>query len=286
MTAYLRPTTIDEAVAARAEHPDYMVLAGGTDLLVSAVRKPTPPGIIDVFGLEPLSQIATAPDGTITIGAATPYSAIIASTVVCDELPMLRDCCREIGALQIQARGTIGGNIGTSSPVGDTLPVLLALDAQIELASSSGRRMVPYDTFCIGYRKTDLRNNELIVSVVFPPRPAGLYQYWRKVGTRRAQSISKAMIGACATLANGRVAHVRVGLGAVADRPVRAIIVEDAIRGRPPGTELAAIARAAGREDMSPISDVRSTSRYRQRVTQNLLARFVLSLAGRNQDNR
>jgi CO/xanthine dehydrogenase FAD-binding subunit len=278
MSEYLRPRTLEQALRARAEHPDFMVLCGGTDLLVAAPRKLEPAGIIDLFGLDALTGVRERPDGGICIGAATTYAELLDSELTRRELPVLVQAAREIGALQIQARGTVGGNIATSSPVGDTLPVLLALDASIELASAAGSRMVPYTGFCTGYRKTAMAADELIVAVHVPP-PAGLVQYWRKVGTRKAQSISKVMIAAVARVVDGRMAEVRIGLGAVADRPVRARAVEDAVRGMAPGPEAADVARAALATEITPIDDVRSTARYRLAVAQNLVARFIASLA-------
>lgn len=280
-TEYLRPSSLEQALAARAEHPEFTVLCGGTDLLVAGNKQPVPRGIIDLFGLAAMCGVCQNDDGGIAIGAATPYAAIIGSELCRRELPALVAAAREIGALQIQARGTIGGNIGTSSPVGDSLPVLLALDAEIRLASRGTQRTVPYREFCTGYRQTVLARDELIVGIDIPPRSPGSIQYWRKVGPRRAQSISKVMIAAVARVADGRVAELRLGLGAVADRPIRAYQTESAVLGRAPGPAVAAAARAALEREITPIDDVRSTARYRMRVTQNLVASFISSLAAK-----
>ncbi len=279
MTAYLRPGSVELALAARAQHPDWMVLAGGTDLMVAADKQEPPPGILDLFGLPELTGIEEEADGAVIVGAAAPYASILTSEVVTRELPMLQAAAREIGAAQIQARGTLGGNVGTSSPVGDSLPVLLALDAEIILGSTHGRRWVPYHEFCTGYRTTMLAADELVLAVRFPRRPAGLIQVWRKVGTRRAQSISKVAMAAAATVEDGRIGHVRIGLGAVADRPFRARGVEAALAGQAPGEEAAAAARLALAAEIAPIDDVRSTADYRLGVAQNLVARFVVRLA-------
>jgi xanthine dehydrogenase small subunit len=279
MSEYLRPDSLDEALRARRAHGDWMVLAGGTDLFVSAAHKPEPPGIIDLFGLPALVGVAAEPDGTVAIGAATTYAQILRSELVKTELPALWAAAREVGALQIQARGTLGGNLATSSPVGDTLPVLLALDAVVELASESGVRRVAYTDFVTGYRVTALGADELIAAVRFPPRPPGARQYWRKMGTRRAQSISKVMLAACAALEGGAIRHIRLGLGAVADRPVRARAAEAAVLGQAPGAAAAALARAALAGEIRPIDDVRSTAAYRLAAAQNVVARFIESLA-------
>jgi xanthine dehydrogenase small subunit len=279
MTDYLRPESLEEALRARRAHPEFVVLAGGTDLLVGAIHKHEPPGVIDLFGLAPLCGVELAAGGALRIGAATTYAALIADETVARELPMLVAAAREIGALQIQARGTVGGNLATSSPVGDSLPVWLALDASIELASERGPRTVPYTDFCTGYRTTALAADELIVAVHVPPRSPGLVQHWRKVGPRRAQSISKVMLAATAVLDGGRIAGARVALGAVADRPIRATGVEAALNGHQPGPELAERAADILAAEITPIDDVRSTAAYRLRVAGNLVARFVEMLA-------
>lgn len=274
MTEYVRPASLDEALAARAAHPDWIVLAGGTDLMVGAQHRPEPPGIIDLFGLAPLVGVRDDA-GAVAIGAATTYADILASDTARRKLPALVAAAREIGALQIQARGTLGGNVGTSSPVGDTLPVLLALDAEVVTASARGRRTTPYEQFCTGYRATALQPDELIVELRFPAVRAR--QFWRKVGTRRAQSISKIALAAAARVdASGIVEHIRIALGAVKERPIRAHAVERALLGRKPN---AATARAALARDIAPIDDVRSTAAYRRRVAENLVARLVTELA-------
>jgi xanthine dehydrogenase small subunit len=280
-TAYLRPASLAEALEARAAHPEWLVLAGGTDVLVAGVHRPVPPGILDLFGQGELVGIGATADGGLRIGAATTYAALLASPLVARELPALAACAREVGALQIQARGTIGGNLATSSPVGDTLPVWLALDAVIELRSIDGVRRLPYASFLTGYRTTALGPRELIAAIELPPRPAGLVQFWRKTGTRRAQSISKVMVAAAATLDGGLVGHVRIGVGAVADRPIRALAAEAAAHGEPP-LQAAARARAALMAEITPITDVRSTADYRREVAGNVVARFLASLAPRS----
>ncbi len=188
-------------------------------------------------------------------------------------LPNLVAAAREIGALQIQARGTIGGNLGTSSPVGDSLPVWLALGAEIELQSIYGTRMVAYADYCTGYRKTARAADELIAAVWAPIPAPGTRLHWRKVGTRKAQSISKVMAAAALVLDGDTITAARLALGAVADRPIRATAVEAALVGRRLGADAIAAARAA--LAIAPITDVRSTAAYRQDVAANLIARFI-----------
>jgi CO/xanthine dehydrogenase FAD-binding subunit len=272
MTAYVRPRDLDEAIALRAEHPDWMVLAGGTDLMVNANHRPAPLGILDLWRQPELARIV-ARDDSIAIGAAATWLEVTRHPSILEGYAPLAAAAREIGALQIQARATLGGNVGTSSPVGDSLPVLLALDAELELASTRGRRRVPYHAFCTGYRKTQLAADELIVAAHIPRPRSGAILAWRKVGTRRAQSISKVMGAAAIHLDGGVVAHARVALGAVADRPIRLDTVEAAVRGLAPARAGEA-ARAALRAAIAPIDDLRSTAAYRRDVAENLVGRF------------
>ncbi len=283
--AWLRPATLADALAARAAHPDWLVVAGGTDVMVGSTRRPEPPGVLDLFGLAELSAITEGPDG-LCVGAGATYAALLRHPTVRDRFPCLHEAAREVGALQIQARGTLGGNVQTSSPVGDTLPPLLALDAEVEVASAArGPRRVPYAAWITSYRKTALATDELLVAVHLPWPAPGTRQRWRKVGTRKAQAISKVMLAATARLEGdgpgrpGTIAHARVALGAVADRPVRLPTVEALLVGASPDPALAERVREAVRAAITPITDVRSTADYRREVAANLVARFVLDLA-------
>lgn len=280
MTAYTRPASLDDALRARFDHPDWMVIAGGTDLMVDAPRRAVPTGLLDLWRLPALVGVETRVLGDaswIRIGAGTTWREVIASPTVQRHVPILAAAAREIGALQIQARGTVGGNLGTSSPVGDSLPVWLALDAELELASVRGARRVRYAEYCTGYRKTALAADELIVAAWVPVPAAGTRLHWRKVGTRRAQSISKIMAAAAITIDGGRISAARIGLGAVADRPIRAPAAEAALVGQAPGPDAAAAAADALAQAIRPISDIRSTADYRLEVVRNVVARFVLA---------
>jgi CO/xanthine dehydrogenase FAD-binding subunit len=276
VTGYIRPREIAEALDMRARHPEWMVLAGGTDLMVNANHRPAPVGILDVWRLPALCGITVDGD-RVTIGAGATWYEIETHPAILARWAPLAAAAREIGALQIQARGTLGGNVGNSSPVGDSLPVLLALDAELELASVRGARRVAYRDFCTGYRKTVLAADELILSATLPAPNARTRTSWRKVGTRRAQSISKVMGAAAIELDGGVVSAARVALGAVADRPIRVAAVEDAVRGLSPA-RAAEAARAALRSAIRPIDDVRSTADYRREVAENLVARFFSSI--------
>lgn len=275
-TDYLRPRSLAAALEARAAHPSWLVLAGGTDALVSASHRPEPAGILDLWRLAELGGVRAEPAAErVVLGAGATWLEVQRSPLVLQHLPILAEAAKEIGALQIQARGTVGGNIATSSPVGDSLPVLLALEAELELASVRGSRLVPYAEFCTGYRKTAMAADELIVAVRVPMPGPRVRQRWRKVGTRRAQSISKVMGAAALHLDGDVVQRATVALSAVADRPIRLGAVEAAVVGLPLA-KAAEAARAAVAGAISPITDLRSSREYRLQVAENLVARFFL----------
>lgn len=274
MTEYVRPSDLDAALEARDRHPEYAIIAGCTDFMVGLCERERPAGVIDVFGLQGLDQIREDSD-RFHIGAATTYAALLRHPGVTEKLPGLVAAVREIGAVQIQERGTIGGNIATSSPVGDTLPVLLALDAEIEVASVRGTRTIPYESFCTGYRQIALAPDELIVTVRIPIPHPGSLQYWRKVGTRRAQAISKIMAAGRIFVEDETVQEVRWSLGAVADRPIRVENVESYLLGKAIDPYVIAEVTELQANAIQPIDDVRSTARYRSRVAGNLLAQFL-----------
>jgi xanthine dehydrogenase small subunit len=199
---------------------------------------------------------------TLRIGALTTYSDLIGSSLVRKRVPMLVAASREIGGKQIQNRGTIGGNIANASPAGDTLPVLAVAEAIVVLHSATAERRVPFTQFFTGYRASVRRNDELIVAVEIPQIEGR--QYWRKVGTRRAQAISKVM---CAAV-RGR--NVRIALGSVAPTVIRLPQTEQVLTSRGTLEE----AQTTLRAEIRPIDDVRSTAEYRKQVSVNLLADF------------
>ncbi len=254
---YLKPSSIGEARALLAQTPNCHVLAGGTDLMVQLhTGQVRPNALLDVWGLEELKGI-TGPDGTLEIGAAEPYSAIIHSPLVARDLPVLADAARTIGTTQIQNRGTIGGNLATASPAGDTIPILLAADAIV----ITDRRAIPIGGFYTGYRTTVLQSDELIVRIRFPLD--GRRIAFRKIGTRQAQAISKVVLAVCREPA-------RIAIGSVAEIPLRATTAEGALA---QGDVAGAVEAVAG--DIRPIDDVRSTAAYRRAVTRNVLRRLL-----------
>jgi CO/xanthine dehydrogenase FAD-binding subunit len=216
---------------------------------------------LDIWGLDELRGIEVRGD-VIRLGALTTYAEIIRSAEARRSLPMLVAASREIGAVQIQNRGTIGGNIANGSPAGDALPVLAAADALVELRGIEWTRRVPFTDFYTGYRASVRRPDELITAVEFP-RVEGA-QWFRKVGTRAAQSISKVVMAAV------RADRPRIAFGSVAPTVVRVRRTEDALAA---GASIAEAQRIL-QEEISPIDDIRSTVAYRREVAARLLAQF------------
>jgi len=259
----LRPRTLSEAIAMMRDAGPVTPLAGCTDLYVSlqfGTARAT--SYVDLWPLRELRGIHVK-SGTLRLGALTTFTELIASPIVRRRVPMLVAAAREIGGRQIQNRGTLGGNIANGSPAGDSLPVLLAADATIVLIGPGGERRIPFGLFYTGYRATVRQQDELIAAVEIP-RIQGK-QWWRKVGTRRAQAISKVMM---AGVRSSR--EVRVAVGSVAPTPLRLRKTEDALSS---GVSIADAARVLT-EEIAPIDDIRSTADYRRRVTPNLLAQF------------
>jgi len=257
-----RPRTLKDALNMLRDEPELVPLAGCTDLYVavnfgtlSAFR------FLDLWPLEPLRRIHVTND-TLTIGALASYSEIIKSRHVKKSLPMLVESARQIGGPQIQNRGTIGGNIANASPAGDTLPVLAAADAIVVLRNATEERRVAFNEFYTGYRKSVRKPDELIVAVEVPKQNGA--QWFRKVGTRAAQAISKVVMAAV------RDERPRIAIGSVAPTIVRAPRTEAALAA---GASLDEAARILG-DEIHPIDDVRSTAEYRRTVTVNLLRRF------------
>jgi xanthine dehydrogenase small subunit len=257
-----RPKTLQEALVMLQDDGPLTPLAGCTDVYVSLQFGTTrETRFVDLWPLAELRGIS-GDRGTLRIGALNTYSEIIASPLVRRRLPMLVAAAQEIGGRQIQNRGTLGGNIANASPAGDALPVLAAADATIVLASAGGERRVTFTSFHTGYRTSVRREDELITAIEIP-RIEGT-QWWRKVGTRRAQAIAKVM------MAGVRGPNVRISVGSVAPTVLRLHRTEQALAA---GANLEEAQRVLLQE-IAPIDDIRSTAGYRRRVAANLLAEF------------
>jgi CO/xanthine dehydrogenase FAD-binding subunit len=272
------PGTLHEALEILASEPgQWRAFAGGTDLMVLLQAGKLQPGrYLSLWPLSELRGIAVSSDA-ITLGALTTYSDVLRSDVIRDDCPLLRHAAAETGGVATQNRGTIGGNIANASPAADTPPALLVYDASVELISVRGTRRVPYDRFHLGYKLMDLAPDELI-RAIHVVRGRGAWRHsWRKVGTRRAQAISKICVASALDLdpATSVVRDIRLAFGSVAPTVVRATHVESALRGQPVNAETIAAARSALARDISPIDDIRSTAEYRLRVAGNVVEEFL-----------
>lgn len=280
------PRSLDEALAFLAAHADeeWRPVAGGTDVMVEMDHgKAAGSRWLDLHPIRrELGGIAADASGRVRIGGATTMTELRASPLLRSACPLIAQAAATVGAVQIQNRATVAGNIANASPAGDTLPVWLALDADVELVSAAGTRRVPYRDFTPEYRRTVRRPDELIAAVIFAPLPVERTRVlFRKVGTRAAQAISKVVLAAVLrTGAGGAYADVRLAFGSMAPVPRRAGAAERAATGMPPGPAAGSAAAAALFEDLSPIDDLRSTASYRRRVAGNLVRELLAGSLG------
>jgi len=258
----LEPKTMKEALAMLRDEQPLTPLAGCTDVYVNlnfGTAKET--RYLNLWNLDSLRRIAMR-GKTLSIGALATYSDLIRSPLVRRRLPILAAAAREVGGVQIQNRGTIGGNIVNASPAGDTLPVLAVAPATLVLASAAGTRRVPFLSFYTGYRRSVLKPDELLIAIEIPPVSGR--QWFRKVGTRAAQAISKVVMAAV------RADAPRIALGSVAPTVVRLPNTEKHLAS---GGSISEAKTLLARE-IAPIDDLRSSAEYRSQVCANLLDRF------------
>ncbi len=268
------PRTLEEALAILFDKPQAVPFAGGTDLMVLmrfGTLEAAP--FVDIRGLSELRGISEDDDSLI-LGALTTYTDMVVSSVVVERYPLLAQAAHVSGAWAVQNRGTLGGNIANASPAADTPPVLLVYDAQIELASSRATRWLPYREFHVGYKATRREPGELITRVRLPNQ-RGARGFYRKVGTRSAQAISKVCLAGLARWQDGRLDDVRIALGSMAPTVLEARRTADYLRGRRHDAIDRGRARTLLDAEVAPIDDIRSTERYRRAVAGNLLEQFL-----------
>lgn len=273
------PKGLDEALALLAGEPGvWKPFAGGTDLMVLfeagrlAHRK-----FFSIRHLPELRGIEVTGEH-VALGALSTYAEVQQSEVLRREFPMLCQAASETGGLAIQNRGTLGGNIANASPAGDSPPALLVYDARLELISAAGSRLIDYRDFHTGYKQMSLGADELIKRILLPRAGGPTHEYYRKVGTRKAQAISKVCFAGLARLDQSSIKEIRLALGSVAPIPLRCLKTEEVLKDRKiePGIIRAACAELS--REIVPIDDIRSTSDYRLRVASNLLEDFLLKL--------
>jgi len=264
---FLSPATWADALAAKAEHPDAVPIAGGTDVMVELnFDRRRPPALLDLTRIPELAEHG-ADNGLIRVGAGVPYTRIIGE--LGDRLPGLAQASRTVGSPQIRNRGTVGGNLGSASPAGDAHPPLLACDATVELASVRGTRRVPVGEFFTGPKRSVLAPDELIAAVLLPAAEGP--QQFAKVGTRNAMVIAVCSV---AVALDPRAKTIGTGIGSAAPTPRRATDAEEFLAGELDSAGLwesrdelpDTLAQAFGERvaaAASPIDDVRGSAAYR-----------------------
>ena len=274
------PGSLSEVLALLAREPGaWQPFAGGTDLMVLLeAGKLSHKRFLSIAKLDEFRGIEVTADFVI-LGALTTYTEIQKHPELQAEFPLLCSAAHETGSVAIQNRGTLGGNIVNASPAADSPPALLVYDAEIELISQRGIRWIPFHGFQTGYKKMQLVPDELLRAIRLPRRVKKWRQYYRKVGTRRAQAISKVCFAGAALVENSVIREIRIALGSVAPIVLRAVKTEDSLRGGSITPATIAAAQETLVREIVPFDDIRSTARYRLRVAQNLLEEFLLEVA-------
>jgi CO/xanthine dehydrogenase FAD-binding subunit len=270
---YLRPKTLDEAVALLAS-PGGQILAGGTDFY-PALGERLPQGrVVDITALREIRGITFEPD-LIRIGGLTTWTDVI-RTPLPRCFDALKAAAREVGSVQIQNRGTVAGNLCHASPAADGVPPLLALDAEVELSSAAGTRRIPLEQFVAGNRKTQRRPDEILVAVIVPRRIENAASAFLKLGARRYLVISISMVAVVVQSdATGRVSEARIAVGSCSAKALRLTALEHALQGLPFQRGIGSAAKAEHLVPLTPIDDVRATAAYRRDASLTLVQRAL-----------
>ena len=273
------PASLADALTLLKNEPGvWKPFAGGTDLMVLLeAGKLGHRNYINIWGLHELRGIE-ATDTHITLGALTTYTQVQANPILRREFPMLCQAASETGGLAIQNRGTLGGNIVNASPAADSPPALLVYDAEIELVSTRGSRWLPYQGFHTGYKEMHIEPDELLARIRMPRNTADITHYYRKVGTRKAQAISKVCFAAVGKTDDGQIADTRIAVGSVAPIVLRCVQTENTLRGQKLDDATIQTACDTLVREISPIDDIRSTAKYRLQVAKNLLVDFLATI--------
>jgi len=270
------PTDLAAALDLLASEPGtWKPFAGGTDLMVLLeAGKLEHRKFVNLRGLRELRGIDVSAEH-VTLGALTTYSDVRRSATMQGEFSLLCQAAAETGSVATQNRGTLGGNIANASPAADSPPALLVYDAELELISAKGSQWTPYREFHTGYKKMNMRADEIIGRIRMLRGGDGWKTYFRKVGTRRAQAISKVCLAGAVRRTGRIIEEIRVALGSVAPMPLRCAKTEALLRGQSLDAGLVRAAQEELAREISPIDDMRSSARYRARVAGNLLVEFL-----------
>jgi CO/xanthine dehydrogenase FAD-binding subunit len=272
------PRDLGEALELMAQHSgEWKPFAGGTDLMVLLQHGNTPPRkFLSIDRIKEFCGIEVS-RSHVNIGSLVTYTQLQREPVLRSEFPLLCRAASETGSIANQNRGTLGGNIANASPAADSPPALIVYDAELELVSKRGSRWLRYAEFHTGYKRMNMAPEEMIRSIRLPRTGLGWRQYYRKVGTRKAQAISKVCFAGLAEVTEGKIREIRVGLGSVAPTVLRCHKTEALLRESTGASQLREAQEQLAAE-MHPVDDFRSNARYRTRVAQNLLAEFLAEL--------
>src|SRR5262245_4088781 len=276
---FLTPASLAEALSMLANQPGvWKPFAGGTDLMVLLEAGSLQhQNYINIWPLNELREIEIT-GKHITLGALTTYTDIQSNEILVSEFPMLCHEASETAGISHQNRGTLGGNIVNASPAADSPPALLAYDAEIELRSTKGARWTAYHHFHTGYKEMQMEPDELLTRIRLPRQTSNCLHYYRKVGTRKAQAISKVCLAAIGRKEDQRISDVRIAFGSVAPIVIRCVSTESALRGQTLDASTFKLGHESLIKEIDPIDDIRSTAKYRMRVATNLLADFLNDL--------
>jgi len=278
----LMPQTLSEALALLADYaPDAVPLAGGTNLIVDMRgRRHTPSVLVNVNGLDALRGIRQE-DGHIVVGGGTTIAQILRDPLISSSAGALREAARVFANPLIRNRATIGGNLVYGSPAANTPPPLLLFDAEVELTSRESVRCVPLEDFLIGVRHTDRRPDELLTAVRWSLPPERTATAFYKVGLRKSDAIAVVSVAVRVTWDDGqRCEVVRIALGSVAPRVIRAHAAEELLTGELLNEDIIAEVAHRAAEATSCVSDIRGSAAYRYRTTAALVRRLLTQLAG------
>jgi xanthine dehydrogenase small subunit len=275
---YFAPRSLPALLALRAQHPDAVLVAGATDvgLWVTKLHR----NLGTVIALNEVGELKSLEerDGGLLIGAAVPYAD--AESALARRRPDFAEVLRRLGSVQIRNSGTIGGNIANASPIGDSMPLLIAAGARLHLRSAGGAREMPLEDFFIAYGKKDLKPDEIVEAVFLPRLADDVHFRAYKISKRYDQDIS-ALCGAFALkVVEGRILSARIAFGGMAATPARARAAEAALAGAAFTRAAAEQAAAALDRDFTPISDLRASAGYRSAVAKNLLLKAFLEWEG------
>ncbi len=271
---YTKAASIEEALdLLAAGGGEAKVIAGGTDLLVNIQEGlESPPALIDIGGIADLKGIEEK-DGIIELGSLVTHAEVLGSELLREKAPVLVSACSEVGAVQIRYRATIGGNIATASPSGDTVPAFYVLGARVAIRGGEGEREIAIEDFFTGVKRTVLEPGELIVKIRFPGMPESARSFFKKLGQRKALAIAKVSVAGYLDFKDGLVEEARIALGAVATTVIRAEKAEEALKGKELSDEVIEEAGRLTTEASKAITDIRSNAEYRDEMAGLLLTR-------------